>query len=79
MPTTDLNQAKPKRGGKRSGSGRPAAQDSRRINTILPVSIIERAREIGGGNVSKGLALAVAAYLASADKGSWPRTEPRNP
>jgi hypothetical protein len=39
---------------------RPVTIDARRVNVTLDEATIERAREIGGGNVSEGIRRAVA-------------------
>lgn len=39
---------------------RPVTIDARRVNVTLDKATIERAREIGGGNVSEGIRRAVA-------------------
>lgn len=55
---------KSKRGGTRPGAGRPAEiADARRVNVTLDPATIERAKEIGAGNVSQGIRTAVAAYV----------------
>lgn len=46
-------------GGKREGAGRPALEDARRVNVILPAETIDQARKLGDGNLSLGLRLAV--------------------
>lgn len=39
---------------------RPVSVDARRVNVSLDEATIERARELGGGNLSAGIRLAVA-------------------
>ena len=48
-------------GGAREGAGRPAA-GVRRVNVSLDTATLQRAAEIGAGNVSEGLRRAVAAF-----------------
>lgn len=52
-----------RRGGKRPGAGRPAEVKLPRPKTVsLDPATIERAREIGGGNLSAGIRRAVASF-----------------
>lgn len=53
-------------GGAREGSGRPKI-GAQRVNVSLDEETLNRAREIGAGNVSEGLRRAVAVYQKSTD------------
>jgi hypothetical protein len=58
-----------KRGGARPGSGPKALTAGgapvvglKRVNLMLDAASVEKAREIGGGNVSQGVRIALAEY-----------------
>ena len=53
------------RGGARPNAGRRAdlTTPANRVTVTLPYETIERARVIGGGNVSAGIRAAVAKYI----------------
>ena len=63
-PCIEYVKQKSKRGGKRTGAGRPieGAQPIERHNIGIDAQTKEKARKIGGSNVSKGIRIAVSHY-----------------
>ena len=62
---------KHRRGGKRSGAGRPAEVKHPCQKTVsLDLATIERAREIGDGNISAGIRRAVASFYSDKRSGA---------
>lgn len=52
--------SKPSRGGAREGAGaKPKLDDGKRVNVYLDSASLERAAELGNGNVSEGIRLAL--------------------
>lgn len=49
----------PKRGGARPNSGLPKIEGGKRVEMILAPNHIEKAKKLGGGNVSKGVRVAL--------------------
>lgn len=62
MAATDKPAEASGRGGARIGAGRPGS-GMQRVNVMLDEATLALAREIGSGNLSAGLRLAVARYL----------------
>ena len=72
--------ARPTRGGRRPGAGRPQACRERlvRKTVTLPVSYVEQLTTFGAGNLSEGIRLLAETACTSTGK-LWfdaPRTEP---
>jgi hypothetical protein len=55
-----MTEAKPKR-----PAHRPITIDAKRVNVSLDQATIDKAREIGGGNLSEGIRRAVSAAQAN--------------
>ena len=53
-----------KRGGPRKGAGRPRyeAEEQKRRNITLSNRLAEKAKKIGGGNISEGIRKALDGY-----------------
>ena len=49
----------PKRGGARPGAGLPKIEGGKRVEMILAPPHIEKAKKLGGGNLSKGVRAAL--------------------
>ena len=54
-------------GGERKGAGRPAT-GSKQVGVTLDPATVDKARQIGEGNVSEGLRRAVAAFNVGKNK-----------
>jgi hypothetical protein len=56
-----MTDSKSKRGGRRPGQGRPAL-GVRRVSATLDEATIAMCRETGGGEMLRGIRIAVASY-----------------
>jgi len=67
MQRKGIKDARSSRGGKREGAGRPSI-GVRKVQLTLDAETINKGTEIGEGNLSRGIRIAVKEHIASKRK-----------
>ncbi len=55
----DVLREKAQHGGKREGAGRKPLGDTVRVTAVLTSELVAKAEDLGGGNVSEGIRIAL--------------------